>query len=67
MSITAVASSCWGPRRSKRQGCPSNGLRVLLSVVKNVKTPTMVMTGEADYRTPISDSEQYYGGLYQEL
>ncbi len=31
--------------------------RSLLSVVKNVKTPTLVMTGEADYRTPISDSE----------
>ena len=35
----------------------------LLSVVKYVKTPTMVMTGEADYRTPISDSEQYYQAL----
>jgi dipeptidyl aminopeptidase/acylaminoacyl peptidase len=34
--------------------------RSLLSVVKNVKTPTMVLTGEADYRTPMSDSEQYY-------
>ena len=37
--------------------------RSLLSVVKNVKTPTMVMTGEADYRTPMSDSEQYYQAL----
>jgi acylaminoacyl-peptidase len=37
--------------------------RSLLSVVKNVKTPTLVMTGEADYRTPISDSEQYYQAL----
>ena len=37
--------------------------RSLLSVVKNVKTPTMVMTGEVDYRTPISDSEQYYQAL----
>ena len=26
--------------------------RSLLSVVKNVKTPTMVLTGESDYRTP---------------
>jgi dipeptidyl aminopeptidase/acylaminoacyl peptidase len=32
-------------------------------VVKNVKTPTMVLTGEADYRTPMSDSEQYYQAL----
>jgi len=37
--------------------------RSLLSVVKNVKTPTMVMTGEEDYRTPISESEQYYQAL----
>ena len=37
--------------------------RSLLSVVKNVKTPTMVLTGEMDYRTPMSDSEQYYQAL----
>jgi dipeptidyl aminopeptidase/acylaminoacyl peptidase len=37
--------------------------RSLLSVVKNVKTPTLIMTGESDYRTPISDSEQYYQAL----
>ena len=35
----------------------------LLSVVKNVTTPTMVLTGEADYRTPMPDSEQYYAAL----
>jgi len=37
--------------------------RSLLSVVKNVKTPTMILTGEADWRTPMSDSEQYYQAL----
>jgi acylaminoacyl-peptidase len=37
--------------------------RSLLSVVKNVKTPTMVLTGENDFRCPISDSEQYYQAL----
>jgi acylaminoacyl-peptidase len=37
--------------------------RSLLSVVKNVKTPTMVLTGEADYRTPMSESEQYFQAL----
>jgi dipeptidyl aminopeptidase/acylaminoacyl peptidase len=37
--------------------------RSLLSVVKNVKTPTMVLIGEADYRCPISESEQYYQAL----
>ncbi|MGH7753024.1 MAG: prolyl oligopeptidase family serine peptidase, partial [Gemmatimonadales bacterium] len=37
--------------------------RSLLSVVSNVKTPTMVITGEEDYRTPMSESEQYYQAL----
>lgn len=34
-----------------------------ISYVGNVKTPTMLMTGEADYRTPISESEQFYQAL----
>ncbi len=34
-----------------------------LSLVANVKTPTMVMTGEADLRTPITQSEEYYRAL----
>jgi dipeptidyl aminopeptidase/acylaminoacyl peptidase len=34
-----------------------------LTYVANVKTPTMVMTGEADLRTPISQSEEYYRAL----
>ena len=29
----------------------------------NVETPTMVLTGEIDVRTPMSESEQYYGAL----
>ena len=37
--------------------------RSLLSVVKNVKTPTLIMTGEEDWRTPMSESEQYYKAL----
>jgi acylaminoacyl-peptidase len=37
--------------------------RSLLSVVKNVKTPTMIITGEEDWRTPMSESEQYYTAL----
>ncbi|UCC40734.1 MAG: S9 family peptidase [Candidatus Aminicenantes bacterium] len=39
--------------------------RSLLSVVKNVKTPTMIMCGEVDWRCPISESEQYYQALKQ--
>lgn len=34
-----------------------------LSLVGNVSTPTMLMTGEVDYRTPISETEQYYQAL----
>ncbi|MGH9755948.1 MAG: prolyl oligopeptidase family serine peptidase, partial [Blastocatellia bacterium] len=34
-----------------------------LNYVANVKTPTMVMTGEADLRTPMSQSEEYYRAL----
>lgn len=34
-----------------------------LSLVGNVKTPTMLLTGESDLRTPISESEQFYVAL----
>ncbi|QIZ78867.1 S9 family peptidase [Ferrimonas lipolytica] len=34
-----------------------------LSLVGNVTTPTMLLTGEVDYRTPISETEQYYQAL----
>jgi acylaminoacyl-peptidase len=34
-----------------------------LSLVGNVSTPTMLLQGEADHRTPISESEQYYQAL----
>ena len=31
--------------------------------VGNVTTPTMLLTGEVDYRTPMSESEQFYQAL----
>ena len=34
-----------------------------LSLVGNVQTPTMVVVGSEDYRTPVSESEQYYTAL----
>ena len=34
-----------------------------LSLVGNVSTPTMLLTGEADLRTPIAETEQYYQAL----
>jgi len=34
-----------------------------LSLVGNVTTPTMLLTGEQDHRTPIPESEQFYAAL----
>lgn len=34
-----------------------------LSLVGNVTTPTMLMTGEEDWRTPIWEAEQYFNAL----
>jgi dipeptidyl aminopeptidase/acylaminoacyl peptidase len=38
-------------------------VRSPLHYVANVKTPTMIMTGEADLRTPMGQSEEYYRAL----
>jgi len=60
--MSALAVNNWFP------GLPWDNVqhyesRSLLSVVKNVKTPTLIMTGEEDFRTPMSESEQYYKAL----
>jgi len=34
-----------------------------LRLVGNVKTPTLVVVGSEDYRTPVSEAEQYYTAL----
>jgi acylaminoacyl-peptidase len=34
-----------------------------IQFVGNVTTPTMLITGEVDYRTPMSESEQFYQAL----
>ena len=34
-----------------------------LSLMANVKTPTLVVVGSEDYRTPVSESEQLYSAL----
>ena len=34
-----------------------------LSLVGNVSTPTMLLTGESDWRTPMWESEQFYAAL----
>ena len=38
-------------------------VRSPLHYVANVKTPTLVMTGEADLRTPMAQSEEFYRAL----
>jgi acylaminoacyl-peptidase len=43
---------------------PENYLkRSPLSYVDNITTPTMLLTGEQDFRTPIAESEQFYAAL----
>lgn len=34
-----------------------------ITLVGNVSTPTMLLTGEQDHRTPMSETEQYYTAL----
>jgi dipeptidyl aminopeptidase/acylaminoacyl peptidase len=34
-----------------------------LSLIASVETPTMLLTGEDDFRTPMSESEQFYQAL----
>ena len=34
-----------------------------LSLVGNVRTPTLVVVGSEDYRTPVGEAEQYYAAL----
>ena len=37
--------------------------RSLTNLLNKVKTPTLLMTGEADFRTPISQAEEFFEGL----
>ncbi len=60
--ITAVTLRNWVP------GTPWDNhedywQRSTLSLVGNVKTPTILIDGEADWRTPIGQSEAYYQAL----
>jgi acylaminoacyl-peptidase len=34
-----------------------------ISLAGNVTTPTMLLTGEQDHRTPMPESEQFYAAL----
>jgi acylaminoacyl-peptidase len=37
-----------------------------ISLVEQVKTPTLLLTGEEDFRTPIAETEQYYQALHMQ-
>ncbi len=45
------------------EDAPGYWARSPLSLVGNVKTPTLVVVGSDDYRTPDSEAEQYYEAL----
>ncbi|WP_188698480.1 S9 family peptidase [Bowmanella pacifica] len=68
VSKVLTADSYLGQIRNQFPGMPWDNLehywqRSPLSLVGNVKTPALILTGEADRRTPISESEQYYQAL----
>ncbi len=68
ISKTLTADSSIGQIHHQFPGMPWDHYeqywqRSPLSLVGNVKTPTMLLTGEDDRRTPISETEQFYQAL----
>ncbi len=68
ISKTLTADSSVGQIRHQFPGYPWEEFehywkRSPLSLVANVTTPTMLLTGELDRRTPISETEQFYQAL----
>ncbi|MBT6210922.1 MAG: prolyl oligopeptidase family serine peptidase, partial [Woeseia sp.] len=68
ISKTLTADSYIGQIYHQFPGMPWEHLehywqRSPLSLVGNMTTPAMLITGEEDYRTPISESEQFYQAL----
>lgn len=68
VSKTLTADSSLFQIRHQFPGMPWEELehywkRSPLSLVGNVTTPTMLITGEEDRRTPISETEQFYQAL----
>ena len=68
VSKTRTADSMVGQIYHQFPGPPWEHLdhywkRSPLSLVGNVTTPTMLLTGESDRRTPISETEQFYQAL----
>ena len=68
ISKTLTADSYIGQISHQFPGMPWEAFehywqRSPLSLVGNMTTPTMLITGEEDYRTPISETEQLYQAL----
>jgi len=68
ISKTLVADNYYGYANSRYPGQPWESFETYwkfspLSLVGNVETPTMVMVGMNDLRTPPSEAKQYYHAL----
>ena len=68
ISKTLVADNYYGYANSRYPGQPWENPEIYwkfspISLVENVQTPTMVMVGMNDLRTPPSEAKQYYHAL----
>jgi dipeptidyl aminopeptidase/acylaminoacyl peptidase len=61
--IQALTAQYWLGGENPWDGHATYWRQSPLSLVGNVVTPTLLMTGEADYRTPIAQTEMYYQAL----
>jgi dipeptidyl aminopeptidase/acylaminoacyl peptidase len=62
MDATTFTSAYWFSKRPWEDPM-AYWARSPLSLVGNIKTPTLVVVGTQDYRTPVSESEQLYAAL----
>lgn len=68
VSKTLMADNYYGYANSRFPGQPWENIETYMnfspiSLVGNVQTPTLVMVGMEDKRTPPSEAKQYYGAL----
>lgn len=61
--IGALTWKHWIQNKAPWDDPASHARLSVISQVGRVKTPTMIITGESDWRTPMSQTEQYYGAL----
>lgn len=68
ISKTLVADNYYGYANSRYPGQPWENMEAYwkfspISLVGNIETPTLVMVGSSDMRTPLSESKQLYHAL----